>query len=128
MKRTFTIAYLLIMNIAVVSLLTALLVSGVLPIRPWAPLIAFFLMGIDILIVRQDFRAKGMQSTKRVPRKLWFAAFLFSGGASVAICRWAVTPSASSAFQAIAGTVLAGYVWFLVVRLRANAESLSERK
>jgi hypothetical protein len=118
MSDALKIMYLLILDVVIVALVTILVVWRMLPAHPLASLTVCILFLGNILIVRRTFRCQTAKNNDGVPGLLWFAAAVFSAGALVAIVFWSRSPSVMLACQTIIALLLAGYVWFLVSRLR----------
>ena len=56
-----------------------------------------------------------------VPKLLWFAAAAFTTGSVVEIVFWVRSPDIRSTIQALGGSVMAGYFWFLIGLNKARA-------
>jgi hypothetical protein len=118
MSDALKILYLLILDVVIVALVTILVVWRILPAHPLALLTVCILFLGNILIVRRSFRGQTARNKDGVPGLLWFAAAVFTVGALVAIVFWSRSPSLMLAGQTIIAVLLAGYVWFLVYRVR----------
>lgn len=119
------ISGLVIFDAAILSLLTWLIVHNIVPLYATALVTYPVLFVANFLVIWRAYtRRKAEQGTTKLARLMWLPAIVFTGAGVVAIVTWFQNPNIRSTFQAILGTVLAGWMWFLVAyHSRAGRES-----
>lgn len=119
-RKNPKILYLVIVDAVAVSLLSWFTVTDVIALYPTAAIASAVLLVINVLILRlaSDSQPRYPRKGIEMPKMLWFGVGAFTAGAVVEIAFWVRQPDTRSAIEAIVGIVLAGYVWFLVYRVR----------
>jgi|HubBroStandDraft_6_1064221.scaffolds.fasta_scaffold853136_1 hypothetical protein len=112
---------LLILDVIVVSLLTAASLLGRVALYPLVAVGFFALFVVNLLIVRRAFQQELHQprpeNRVRVPRLSWLAAVVFTPASIAAIVACVRKPDLLSTIRAVVAVLLVGYIWFLIYRL-----------
>jgi hypothetical protein len=112
---TLSIAWLVVLNAALLSLVTWLVVRRDLP-PYFTTLTVPVLFTLDCVVIWKAYRARRLpKRTTRLAKLMWFPASVFTASGVVAIVYWMRNPDIQSTVQAIGGIALAGWMWFLVV-------------
>ena len=122
---TLKISRLVILDVAIISLLTWLIVRDIAPLY-LTTLIAYPVLFIaNFVVIWKVYRThRPPQRSTRLSTLMWFPAILFTASGSVVIVNWIRNPDVWSTLQAVAAPVLAGWMWFLVAyHRRAKREN-----
>jgi hypothetical protein len=115
---TLSIYRLVILDAAIILLLGWLIGDDVVPLRLTALIAYPALLISNFLFVWKAYREHRLpKRTKKVSKRTWSGAIVFTVAAVVAIIYWIRSPDIRSTVQAIVGIALAGWAWFLVVDL-----------
>ena len=116
------IGRLVLVNTVIIGVICWLIVANIAPPYPMAPVGVILLLGIDYVVIWRAFCWQGanVDQPGKVPRLAWFAAFVFTIACLVELVYWSLKPDLRSTAQTIIGVSLAGYIWYLIHRLRGR--------
>ncbi|NDQ56145.1 MAG: hypothetical protein GZ088_03605 [Acidipila sp.] len=116
------------LDVIVILLLAWLITVQVVPLYPTVLIGYPTLLAANFLVIwRASRRRLGLpRKATGIPKLLWFSVALFTTASIVEIVAWTRSPDIRSAVQAIIGTVLAAYAWFLVHYRRRISKDRAE--
>jgi hypothetical protein len=115
---TLSIYRLVILDAAIILLLVWLIEDNVVPVR-LTSLIAYpALLIFNFVFLWKAYREHRLpKRTAKLSKRMWSIAVVFTAGAVVEIVYWVRSQDVRSTVQAIVGTALAGWMWFLAMAL-----------
>lgn len=117
-KPNFRLVNLVVVDVAVVLLMTILISRGIVPLYPGAAIVypLLFAMNVSWVWVRNRQRVK-TSIGRSIPLSLWIVVAIFTLAGIAAIVAFLRNPTMLLGVQAAAAVLLLGYLWFLVYRL-----------
>jgi hypothetical protein len=116
---TLSIYRLVILDAVIILLLGWLIADNVVPLRP-TTLIGYpaLLIFNFVFLWKAHCGNKLPKRTTKLPKRMWSVAVVFTAAAVVEIVYWIRSPDVRSTVQAIGGTALAAWMWYLAVDRR----------
>ncbi len=118
-KPNLRLASLVLVDVAVVLLMTLLVARGVVPLYPGAVIGYPLLFVINLVWVwaRNHRRVEVSTSRRPVPLSLWIVAAVFTSAGIAGVVAYLRSPTMPLGVQAAVAILLVGYLWFLIYRL-----------
>jgi hypothetical protein len=105
---------LVILDVAVILLLGWLTGNNGLPLQVTSLIAYPALLILNFVLFWKAYREHRLpKRTKKLWKRMWFGAVVFTAAAVVEIIYWIRSPDVRSTVQVIIGTALAGWMWYL---------------
>jgi len=119
------VSHIFLLDVSAILLLSVLIIAGVWPLYPTAPLAYLLLLGVNVPLLLALGRDKTGTSVRgsSVPTSLWLCAGLFTPAGGAAVVAFARSPDLPLGVQASVAVLLVGYIWFLICRLYRSGGS-----
>jgi len=114
-EGTSTILRLIILDAAVLSGLIWLIVHDVVPLYITTLITYPLLFVVNFVVIWRAYgRRQAPRKRTKLGRLIWLPVIVFTASGAMTVVSWARSPDVRSSVQAIIGTLLAGWMWFLV--------------